>query len=428
MKLNHLVFPLGLIMVVLFALPCQAMPIEDLDFDLGLQYRIMYNNSNLPIGGQVSLDDAEDYDFFRQRFRLTLDVKPIEKIGGYAQFEFRNGWGVGPGPSDPRGSGISNVAFNRLSSRGVRYGYVYSGDMEEGLLKVGILPISDQLGDTLFSADWDFNVGGISYEKDNVDSNYRLAYLRLVEGIGDASPENVSKDGHFFILDYNKIGESNQYGFHAYHLANSALTPALGDVTETYLAVTGQWDLPKADVNGFILYNIGDVEGGSHNGFAIKVEGKIPVRESNLGLLAIYSTGDDAGSVDNMVNTPQSFLGTGGYWGYSHIFAANGPSDVNDLGLEIGAGGAGLLTFQGKLDFPVSEKVSGQIESGLFLSQKKRNSSNNIGAEIGGHLTWHVRENLNWEIGAAYGVMGDFYQPGADDLIEVFSRFQLEFN
>ena len=55
-------------------------------FDVGLQYRIMYNNSNIRA--------ADQYDFFRQRLRLWTDFHPEKNIGGYIQLEYRGGSGV----------------------------------------------------------------------------------------------------------------------------------------------------------------------------------------------------------------------------------------------------------------------------------------------------------------------------------------------
>jgi hypothetical protein len=75
-----------------------------------------------------------------------------------------------------------------------------------------------------------------------------------------------------------------------------------------------------------------------------------------------YTTGDEDTIISKRFITLHQITGTAGYWGYMHIFTPAGPSDVNDLGTEIGNRGAGLTTVQTKIDFPlVEDKLGGQI-------------------------------------------------------------------
>ena len=136
----------------------------------------MWNFSNIPISGVTTAVDTEDYDFFRQRMRFNIDVQPVEDVGGFLQLEYRGGWGgTSPTSSDPRGVGLTLNAFNRLQARGVRYGYIYYTPEEKTYLAAGVIPVSDQIGDTLFSADWDFNVGGVTYSSVAGSTDYRWA-------------------------------------------------------------------------------------------------------------------------------------------------------------------------------------------------------------------------------------------------------------
>ena len=396
--------------------------------EIGLQYRIMYNAANIPGRGGSTATDAEDHEFFRQRFRLSLDVSPFENVGGFAQFEFRNAWGVGGntgGVTSPSG-----VAFNRLSARGIRYGTVYYTPAEEHKLTVGILPISDRLGDTLFSAAWDFNVGGMEYLGEHNDLRYRLSYVRLVDTLGVAGVKD--RDGHLVIGDLSCPVGDTTLGGHLYFLgkdAHSGLTGFLGqEAEEGWYALSASSSFGEVMANGFVAVNSGSLDGDSHTGVAVKGEASVPVGEAKLSLLGLFTTGDDAGSsMSSTFLTPQGLLGTGGYWQYTHIFAANGPSDVNDLGTEIGNGGAGLLTLQAKLDCELTESVSGQVDVGWFRATEDRNGDDDMGLEVGGMLTIGLTRFLNLELGAAGAFMGDFYGSGADDLFEVFSRLQLEF-
>ncbi|NOZ22503.1 MAG: hypothetical protein GXP25_15585 [Planctomycetes bacterium] len=394
--------------------------------NLGLQYRVMYNGSNIPGLDGSTFSDPEGYDFFRQRFRITLDVKPVEKAGGYAQLEFRNAWGVGPGNN---GVGWpANVAFNRLSARGIRYGYLYYLPGDKHNVSAGILPLSDQVGDTLFSSDWDFNVGGVNYTGTLHNIEYRAAYVRLVDTLGTG----VDREGHFYIFDANVPINGVTLGAHAYYLdkdSNSLVQGFEGqEADEGWYSVTASTEISEVDLNGFFMVNTGRLESDAHTGFAAKGEASVPVGEAKLSVLGIYSSGDPEGrQLKRAFVTPESLLGTEGYWQYTHIFSANGPSDVNDLAVDMGNRGQGLVTLQSKLDFPITDWASGQLETGWFRASHRRNFGENMGWEFGGMVTFQLTEYLALEVGAAGAFLGNQFDYEERDIYEAFSRFQLEF-
>ncbi len=404
----------------------QAASLDELyKFDLSLQYRVMYNRSNLPGAGGSSFLDLNDYDFFRQRFRLTLDVQPTKRVGGFVQLEYRGGWGVGPDISDPRGGISHGVAFNRLSARGIRYGYVYAFLGQGHKLSTGILPVSDKVGDTLFSADWDFNVGGISLEGKLNGSDYRLGYLRLV----DTLSSGVDREGEFFILDFlhSKIG-AHVYFF---NMNKGTDLPGLlgSDIREGWFALTSSFDLNKTNLNAFIMINNGKYDGVSHTGMALKGEGKFSFNKTDFSLLAVYTTGSEDSLGKGSFLTPLGILGSGGYWAYTHIFTPQGPSDVNDFGLEIGNNGAGMFTSQAKLKFSkILKNLDFKLSGGIFLSDKERNQSKSMGIEVGGEFTLFIDQFLAFDFGVSFAQLGDFFgEEIQKGIYEIFGRFQIEF-
>lgn len=85
----------AVLLSAVMAVPSYAIKLRDADIDFGIQYRVMYNNSNIQSNNQ--------YDFFRQRLRLNFDVKTESGVGGFFQLEYRGGWGgSSPAASDPR--------------------------------------------------------------------------------------------------------------------------------------------------------------------------------------------------------------------------------------------------------------------------------------------------------------------------------------
>lgn len=405
--------------------------IGDIRIGLWTQYRVIYNYANIPGPGGTTDTDTKSYDFFRQRFRMGIDMQSSEHAGGYIQIEYRGGWGgSSPRVSDPREAAPVINPFNRLDARGLRYGFIYKKFEnvwcgERISFSAGILPLTDQVGRVLFDADWDFNVGGVTAGGIMGNSNYRVGYVQLVEGVG-GTQNQIDKDGSLIIADYNlSFKELIEAGFHIYNLTIPELLGVTATKHETWYGFTAKGTIRQIDLNGMIILNNGKIGNESHTGMAIKFESGISIDIIKVSAQVLSATGDKQGSVNHRFVTVHQVVGTEGYWGYTHIFTANAPSDVNDIGLEIGNGGAGLSTLQAKLELPLGDKLDLQLFSGWFLSNEKRNDSNNMGAEFGGMLAYPVADNLTLELGAAFAGIGDFYGQNADNLKEFFARFQL---
>jgi hypothetical protein len=415
----------------------QVTLIEKFKVKVGLQYRLMYNLSNIPLSGVTTAADTEDYDFFRQRMRFNIDVQPMENVGGFLQLEYRGGWGgSSPANSDPRGAGLSLNAFNRLEARGVRYGYIYYTPSDASYLAAGIIPVSDQMGDTIFSADWDFNVGGITYSSMNGNVDYRLAYVRLIDGVASSNRDVVGDNSHFFIADVNLPVGTAKVGGHIYYLYaddDVAMEAGLpGEVKQGWYTISGSIDLNSLNLNGFVSVNDGDYGTTENTGWALKGEAVIPLGAPTLKLLVVYSSGDEAGvAPDDQYRTVQGIFGTEGYWAYTHLFTANGPSDVNDLGVGLDNGGFGLTSIQAKVEGPLADKLTGELVGGWFkASEDNMTGDDDMGGEVSGMVTYEMAKYLNLQVGGAYAFLGDFFRSGShdpDDLYEVFSRFQLQF-
>ena len=175
--------------------------------------------------------------------------------------------------------------------------------------------------------------------------------------------------------------------------------------------------------------------GNNHTGYSGKFEGALPIGPATLNLFALYSSGDKAGQTSNQFTTPEAILGTNGYWGYSHIFNANAPGDVNDFGINLNNGGAGLWTVQGQLKFPIIPRLTGTLETAYFAAARSRDfgtrgATTYMGTETGGMVTYNLAKNLNLDVGLAYAFMGDFLANRTQStnversIYEFFTRFQ----
>lgn len=424
---------LGLLMVAMCVTSGFAgnkLNLKDADIDFGIQYRVMYNNSNI---GSESM-----YGFFRQRLRLNVDVHTEKDLGGFLQIEFRGGWGgSSPEASDPRGSYAVNV-FNRLQARGIRYGYLYFPLWNAGKVQAGILSVNDKVDQMLFSADWDFNVGGIAYEGKAAGIDYRIAYLLPVEGY---SFEN--KDHHFAIGDFNYDLGSVNVGVHYYgaygKISDGTINTNFAKLNQSWIGPDFTWKFDSGKVHTVVIYNTGEVpedllsseESKDTSGLLARVEGSVKLGPAEVSLLGLYSTGEDDGTG---FRTVHGIFGTGGYWAYTYIFTPHGPSDVNDFGLEPGNKGYGLTTIQAKVDVPIiKKKLSAQAVAGYFMSNSEMGTTDkSLGTDIGAQLVINVGKNMNLELGGAIAFIGDaakdMYQGNDKGTInEIFTRLQLEF-
>ena len=411
------------------AAPSYAIKLKDADIDFGIQYRVMYNNSNIQSNNQ--------YDFFRQRLRLNLDVKTENGVGGFFQIEYRGGWGgSSPEESDPTKKYAVN-ALNRLQARGIRYGYLYF-PVGPGTVLAGILPANDQVDQMLFSADWDLNVGGIAYDGKVENFNYRAAYVRLVEGaFYRKDPAIKDKDQHFLVLDLNTQLGIAKAGLHYYGTYGKICNAGTSCTSVDFYTLNQTWIGPHATVkfepftlHGVMLANTGKIAQNSTNGWLARLEASTKLGPAGVSLLGIYSSGKDNG---RGFQTVHGLLGTGGYWAYTYIFTPHGPSDVNDFRLEPGNKGYGLTTVQAKVDASIAEGFSVQGVVGTFMSNKDMaGKGKNLGTEAGVTFTANLGKHMNLEFGGAIASLGDagraMYNAGAKKSVnELFARLQMEF-
>jgi hypothetical protein len=269
--------------------------------------------------------------------------------------------------------------------------------------------------------------------------------------LADASRSAFGKDGDLWVLDLN-TGGPLVIGAHGYFLNVNKTGATIGDTREQWYALTASGKAGTAAWNSYAMLNNGRLGTGTtgvnHTGFSGKLEGSVPIGPASLSVMSIYATGagrrDGATQKNAQFQTPEAIFGSNGYWGYTHIFNANGPSDTNDFGTTLNNGGAGLWTVQGQLGFPIVPRLSGTLEVGYFASARERactaagcgasgtarGTARYMGTEIGGMFTYNMAKNLNLQFGAANVFMGDFLAntggtPAQENNIyEVFSRFQ----
>ena len=193
------------------------------------------------------------------------------------------------------------------------------------------------------------------------------------------------------------------------------------------IANVGELGIGTLSSSGTVVSGFTGATAASQTGGAFRMEIAKPVGRSQMKAQLVHATGDNAGAVGHGFSTPMALFGTSGYWGYNHIYTANGPSDVNGLGLDIGNRGAGLTTIQAMDAVSIAERVGLDMGAGWFRSEKPRVSGRNMGYEVSANLRIKVAGSLHLDVGAAGARLGTFFAEKSASVHEVFSRLQLQY-
>ncbi len=183
--------------------------------DIGGQYRVMMNAANFGFHPATITDDQRSSTFFNQRFRTWLTVQPNDNVEGHLEIEMGHiGWG-------------SNFDFPKTYPWPVgdrigielRKGYLTYRNDCVGQWRAGIQGWQDPFGQTLASSDWDFSVGGLSWQQvfpSLGEMSLLLGMFVLDEEVFDQAGTQQAWEAQLYTLDLD-WGESDgsSFGFSA---------------------------------------------------------------------------------------------------------------------------------------------------------------------------------------------------------------------
>jgi hypothetical protein len=414
---------------------------------VGGQYRMMYSAADNSYHQASISDSPVPQAFVNERLRTWLTVQTSDNVEAYVQAQMGNVlWGTNY--DLPK---TFTAPFTAADQVGVmlRYGYLTYHSDDLGRLQAGIQPWQDCFSQTLFSSDWDFSVGGLSWVRNFPDlenGQMRFGIFELVEG--DATLVDQS---YLITLDLDRpVGDKNSVGFSAYYLPDRG---GYSYPAPYFAAYQSAWDVwlggrfrlgsTPVPINGFAVVNMGQRQdlGGvpvfNHEGIGTKLEaGAVPVGPGKVSCQALYSTGGSTpgGGFRTVAQSAEDNFGAEGYWSYLMLTSPQGYSDVNDLGVSLQNRGCGLMTVQAKYEYPLFGRLSGTLAAGWLRSDTANpaNGSTDMGTELGHDFTLDFGGGLKADMGAVVLFTGDFYKASAAaatpaDVYEAFARLQLEF-
>ena len=413
---------------------------------VGGQYRMMFSAANYDYHPEFITNDQASQAFINERLRTWLTVQTSNHVEAYVQAQMGNvPWGTN---YDLPKTFTAPWTANDQTGIMLRYGYLAYHDDCLGRLQAGIQGWQDSFSQTLFSADWDFDVGGLSWVRkcpELGDTQMKLGIFELVEG-----DVQFVDQTYLLTLDLERpVGEKGSIGCSVYYLPDRGGYSYPSPVFAPYRSAWDVWigarfrlDSSVVPINGFAIYNTGDRDDVSgttfqHDGIALKLEaGPVPVGPGKVSCQTLFSSGGSTpgGGFRTVAQSARDNFGAEGYWSYFMLVAPQGYSDVNDMGVSLQNRGCGLLTFQSKYDYPIYRRLSGTVAAGWLRSETPNpaNGSTDMGTEVGNDFTLDFSGGLKADMGVAVLFTGDFYKssaaaPSPATLYEAFTRLQLEF-
>jgi hypothetical protein len=407
----------------------------DPEFTYHGQFRINYYTESM---SDTSTFGDENASAARLRFRPTFDVKVNEDVSTHLQLNIGH-----------INSNTSNARTDKSGTDpavGLRHA-VIQAKMGDGVTGVaGLVPISDKFGDTLFSGDWDFNPLAVAFLFDAGGINFRLGTAKLMENSENDTQSAAGTKNKDDLDAYVFDADMGGFGASVYYLDIQKSATAYQTATLTLYGVRYAGDLGGVKLNAFLVGSALDASDLKikSNGYAAKLEAKVPVSGMTLGAMGIYASGDKKfGSTDtaSAFITPMSLIGHHGYWGYTGKLNIQGPTDTGiDDPVNIDGGsysnknlGHGLTTVQLNLDIPVNDKFSAYAAGGWYQSNDApAGVSKDIGTDIYVQGKYMIGPKLNLEFGVDYAALGAGSHMTVDantsrNITTAFSRLQLEY-
>jgi hypothetical protein len=353
----------------------------------GGQYRI--NSYSADNDGAADRQTAS-----RVRIRQNVDLHFDERFKTHLQLEL--------------GHTTDNVTTTNNSSRAtniaVRHAVIdYTFDKGANF-QAGIVPLSDRFGDTLFSADWDYNPVALSVTTPLLGGTLRAFAANLDEGI----ETDADDDFVHYQLDY-AIPFADQHQLNLGGTLASIADPSGKNRLHANYGIGASFRLTDdLLLRGFLV--------GSHtqrqllstsdhaDGYAAKIELS---SESGFGLMATYASGDSDG---NGFLPTMALATTNGYWGYTGILTVQGPTDTGFDGdsVNISNNGFGLTTVQAKYARPMTTDFDLYLAAGWFGNTDSPSGRDSlVGIDALAMGTYHFNEILALDFGVAYARLRD---------------------
>lgn len=425
---------LGMTVVALAAVALAA-PASAVEISGFNQINGWASNGRGSSGNFVDQKGAEKSNsFVEQRARLKFAFGD-EKVKFVYQGEIDSLWGVNSFDSDT----YKRTSAGGLGTDGVnvetKHLYLwYKGPA--GLdVTAGLVGLVDPYAGVLYDDD----MAAISFSNTVGSVDLTLAFAKLYEGVTNTSDDT---DVAYAIAKFSPAKDmSLGVNFHFINDRRGLDTSEPTDGIRDVAAVTKLF-IPGVDFNGtfgkvkasaFAFYQFGDttandVKIAKYSGYALDARADVAVGPGNLFAEALYISGDKQGSnLNDLQDDKYKGIATVSPFFYRtnlQILLTNGDDLTSGSGLigvtdyangyngQMSNEGYGLFLLAGGYDQKISDKLSvacaaGWMQAAVKPVETRRNKD--MGAELGGTVTYNIQKGLDMKLGLAYAWLGEFF-------------------
>jgi hypothetical protein len=408
-KLRTLVAALGL--GALAAAPAAAIT-HEFSGAFTAQY-VVTNFNNTAVTKDFAYDpdglpaDPGTANYFEQRVRLGYTAKADDRLKLVTKFEIDYGYygdasyGVGADEGAALGADQVNIETKNL--------YLdWTCPVTAVNAKVGMQEYVDAFEGTLIWAD----TAGVLLSRPFGATTLSLGFFRLFDDgdiPGEKTADLLTLGGTWQLAENRAVGAS-------YYLVND--DRGVDTVTTHTLGVNAGFPVGAATLNGFALYQFGDLGGGVNvSAYAVNAGAKLPLASGTLRAEFMYASGDSDPN-DDTAESLQTYYNE--YWYGSHSLALLTRDDLaltadNGVIYDLAFGGRGSTIASAGYDLPLGEKttVSCNLGAGWAVEDAGREGAL-IGTEANVRLDQQLYRGLTLTVRAAYLFLGDFYDGVAE--------------
>lgn len=323
-------------------------------------------------------------------------------------------------------------------------------------LQAGIVPLTDNFHDFLFSSDWDYNPLAVSLRFPAGAGAVRIFGGILQQGEETKRADNLVHYQVDFVRPVGKNGNSVNVGATLLTAGSDGRTQVVGPLATTSgrhlnvgargkLLLGGSWFADAAALaSGTEKTLLGTQDDG--RGLALRLEATGGLGRGELAMLGTWAQGeaDGSGFLSPLAFVPAVGRGANSYWGYTGILTVQGPTDTGFDGDAVNPfnNGYGLASIQGRYTLAIAKALTVRAAAGYFGGTSAARRDRNVGSEVMAMGTYRFTPVLALDFGAAYarlhdglsgythGAAGAFNQSASGVVrgkLALFSRLQAEF-
>lgn len=412
-------------LAVLAAATCMAataVPALALENEFHGMFRLFsaVNNFNVtPVTAGFYLPEGLDKNpgtatYFAQRARLMYSAKANDDLKLVTQFEIDSLWGDNSYTTRRNVGGAIGADTVNLETKHVYLDFNIPKTPVN--VKLGMQPYGDSFKNIFVGADMAGALASASYGK----FNSSLGFFRFNDNATGSVPGKRTRDMIALDEKYSISKEVKVGG--AYYMVNDDRQDPLNPSDSIFhtLGVNGEAAFGPVTVDGFVLYQFGNLEANPANrqhlnAFAANVGARGKIGAGTARTEFLYVSGEGNPGNRGTSNAFQSIDDEHGFYdGNMQLLFRDAYSMTNDNAIVYTSNNLdrGVIAGFVGYEMPFTSKFSASANAGFAAVAKDADNrkSNYLGTELNAQADYKLYDNLTATLRGAYVVLGDYYQ------------------